>query len=577
MAENAPRKRRPRRAIAIGLAVVVVAVAALVVWRNAPKGEENLTPVPLVSLAGVSSTPVFSPDGNRVAFVYASGDKAWIDIMQVGGGPPIRLTMGDHDWRPSWSPDDRSIAFFRGFGKETAVMLIPSIGGTATREVAKLAVYGSSMSWTPDSRWLVLSARESADGPFEIWLLSTETGERRRLLPRLESRPRDAVYAFGDVEASLSPDGRVLVFARTLRSYNYKLYSVGLTSDLRPEGPVRKLTDQTFGDTNGLDWVSEREIVFSDGDLYRMQVSGGVSPRRLNWAASSAVFPTFSRSKHRLIYTHGQGGYSLRRLDLRTGEYRKIVESSYTERQPQYSPNGHRIAFDSDRSGQSGCWTCDSDGENCQLLTSYGGSVGGTPRWSPDGRWIAFDSREEGESQIYVMPSDGGPRRRLTSGDADNMIPSWSRDGRWIYFESDRSGQWRVWKAPAGGGEAVQVTHTQGGAAFESADGKSLYFFSEENEGLYRVPVGGGEEKQVAPVVLVWFDFSVTAKGVYFLSDSKTLQLLDETTGQVRTVARLEGHSVAAGITVSSDSAYLMFSEVKDYNRWDLMLVEGFR
>jgi dipeptidyl aminopeptidase/acylaminoacyl peptidase len=384
-------------------------------------------------------------------------------------------------------------------------------------------------------------------------------------------------YLFGDEEASLSPDGRVLVFARTLSTYNYKLYAVGLTTDLRPEGPPRKLTDRTFGLSFGLDWVGEREIVFSDGGLFRMQVSGGASPQRLNWAASSARRPAVSRSKHRLVYSHGQLGQSLWRLDLRTGEYRKIAESSYEESHPQYSPDGRRIAFDSNRSGESGSWTCDSDGENCQLLTSYGESVGGSPHWSPDGRWIAFDSRAEGESQIYVVPADGGAQRRLTSGDADSQIPIWSRDGRWIYFDSDRSGQWRVWKVPAAGGEAVQVTHTQGGAAFESADGKSLYFYSEGTRGLLRMPVGGGEEKQVAPVVYGWFGFSVTAKGVYFLSDPKTLQLLDEATGQIRTVARLQEHSAGQGITVSSDSTYVLFTEPKGDVRWDLMLVEGFR
>jgi Tol biopolymer transport system component/serine/threonine protein kinase len=578
-ARRSQNARSRRMAWLVGFAFALVAVAGLVVWFRLPKREENLTPVPLVSLTGGSKYPAISPDGNKVAFAYFSDNKSGIYVKQVEGGPPVRLTTGEHDWLPAWAPDDRNIAFFRYIDRDhTAVMLIPSIGGTMTREVAKLNVFGSRMSWTPDSRSLVLSARESADGPFEIWLLSTETGVRRRLLPRLESRPRIVEYGFGDGEASLSPDGRMLVFARTLSTYNYKLYAVGLAKDLRPEGPARKLTDQTFGYIYGLDWVGEREIVFSGNDgLFRMQVSGGTSPQRLSWAASQARRPTVSRSRHRLVYAHGQGGTSLWRLDLRTGDYRKMIESSYSESHPQYSPDGRRIAFDSDRSGQPGCWTCASDGENCQELTSLGGSVGGSPRWSPDGRWIAFDSRAEGESQIYVVPADGGGQRRLTSGDADSQVPSWSRDGRWIYFESDRSGQWRVWKAPANGGEAIQVTHSQGGPAFESTDGKFLYFFSEGTEGLFKVLVDGGEEKQVAPAVYGLFGFSVTTKGVYFLSDLKTLQLLDGTTGQIRTVAHLGTHYVAAGITISPDSAYLVFTEVKDYNRWDLMLVEGFR
>jgi hypothetical protein len=89
------------------------------------------------------------------------------------------------------------------------------------------------------------------------------------------------------------------------------------------------------------------------------------------------------------------------------------------------------------------------------------------------------------------------------------------------------------------------------------------------------MPVGGGEEKQVAPPVPNFWDFGVTEKGVYFFSDDKTLQLLDEKTVLIRTVARLEKHSATTGMTVSADGAYLMFAQAD--GRVDLMLVEGFR
>jgi hypothetical protein len=124
----------------------------------------------------------------------------------------------------------------------------------------------------------------------------------------------------------------------------------------------------------------------------------------------------------------------------------------------------------------------------------------------------------------------------------------------------------------------VQVTHTGGGAAFESADGKFLYFISERGGtyNLFRASLDGGEEKLVAPVVADFHNFSVTAKGVYFFPDLTTLQLLDEKTGLIRTVARLEGHSAHLGITVSADDAYLVFTE-EDNSRSDLMLMENFR
>jgi Tol biopolymer transport system component len=253
-----------------------------------------------------------------------------------------------------------------------------------------------------------------------------------------------------------------------------------------------------------------------------------------------------------------------------------IIGGNYSQGFAQYSPDDHKIAFQSDRSGTGGLWTCESGGENCQQLTSFGGSEGGTPRWSPDGRWLAFDSRHEGASHIYVIGADGGQPRRLTNGDRENQVPSWSRDGRWIYFNSNRSGQWCVWKEPPTGGEAIRITQRGEGQAFESVDGKFLYFTSAQaGDALFRVPVGGGEEKQVVPSTS---DFAVTAKGVYFvLPDRQTVQLLDEKTGKISTVARLGAeHSSRMGITVSSDDRYLVFTDF-GIGHHDLMLVEGFR
>jgi Tol biopolymer transport system component len=566
----------------MGLAAALAAAAGLVVWLRDARTGEDLKPVPLVSLGGWAHQPAFSPDGNRVVFAYqAPPDKSGLYVVQVGGGPPVRLTSAKVDYHPAWSPDDRTIAFLRWeSGKDSSIMLIPALGGVPPRELAKVqASYYSHMSWTPDARWLVLSARRSAAESCGIWLVSAETGEQRTLLPSHGTPNGQGLD--GDMAGDLSPDGRVLVFARSLGNYNLGLYAVKLTRDLRPEGPAQKLTDQTYSEIRGMAWAGEREIVFGvpwagNHGLFRTPVSGGTSPRRLSWSAGYAAWPTVARSQHRLVYTQTQGSQNLWRMDLRTGEYRMIVGSSYIQQIPQYSPDGRRIAFGSDRSGDLGLWTCDAEGENCRQLTSFGGSQGGSPRWSPDGRWLAFDSREEGKSQIYVIPAGGGAKRRLTSGNADNAVPSWSRDQRWIYFASDRSGQWRVWKAPAGGGEAVQVTHTAGGAAFESTDGKYLYFIPLQDwPALFRMPVAGGQEEQVVPRVFDWQHFGVTEKGVYFFSDPTTLQFLDEKTGLIRTVARLEKHSSTGGMTVSADDTYLIFAQAD--TREDLMLVEGFR
>ena len=585
--EAARQKRPSHAAVWVGVAVAVLAVAAVAWWLRTANRQEDLKPVPLVAQADCANA-TFSPDGNRVTFDRQGGhanhaNEGGIYVKQVGGGPPVRLTDGESDLAPSWSPDDRSIAFLRGQGKDAAVMLIPAIGGSA-RAVTRMDVapYTTKISWTPDSRWLILPARESVEEMYGIWRVSVETGERRRLIPPPEKMPAASTgWSFGDLLSSLSPDGRTLVFMRSLKTFHYDLYTVRLRADLRPEGPALKLPPQveTWG-YKAIAWSGDREIVLrlasQDPGLFRMRVSAGATPQRLSWSGRDSWAPAVSLSKHRLVYLDDRGGADLWRRDLLTGEAQMIIGGNYSQGFAQYSPDDHKIAFQSDRSGTGGLWTCESGGENCQQLTSFGGSEGGTPRWSPDGRWLAFDSRHEGASHIYVIGADGGQPRRLTNGDRENQVPSWSRDGRWIYFNSNRSGQWCVWKEPPTGGEAIRITQRGEGQAFESVDGKFLYFTSAQaGDALFRVPVGGGEEKQVVPSTS---DFAVTAKGVYFvLPDRQTVQLLDEKTGKISTVARLGAeHSSRMGITVSSDDRYLVFTDF-GIGHHDLMLVEGFR
>jgi len=589
--EKIPRQgSRKGWRLALLAAAFLACAVAIFIWPRPVRPVAKMNPVSLISTTQWVITPAFSSDGRRVAYHWtaspeashnANDDPSGIYVKQIGGGPPVRLTRGYGDVYPAWSPDDRYIAFYRRY--EETILLVPSIGGPE-RRIAKADVacdepVMQGIFWTLDGKWLVVSTRDSSNEPYGLWLLSAETGERHRLLPPPAAEGGD--FPLGDFAGALSPDGRILAFARTVRNFVFHLYTVRLTRGFKPEGTPQLLVGQSYMGFMGMTWASNRDIVYSvgvysDARLWRMRV-GARSPELLNWAALGSLMPAVVPAQHRLAYAALSFTGKLWRMDLRTGERRIIVDSRYGENIPQFSPDGRKLAFQSDRSGNEEVWTCDADGTNCQQLTFCQGPLCGTPRWSPDGRWIALDSRVEGTAQIYVIPSDGGKPRRVTSGDAQNQLPSWSRDGKWIYFESDRSGQWRIWKVPAEGGSAVQVTKNMAGAVFESVDGKYLYITGTGNDGgpLFRMPVAGGPEVEVAPKVLWWPDFSVTAKGVYFLPDAKTLQLLDAATGRMTTVAKAE-KGFGTTFSVSPDDAYMVFSEYASGGS-EIMLVEDFR
>jgi Tol biopolymer transport system component len=133
---------------------------------------------------------------------------------------------------------------------------------------------------------------------------------------------------------------------------------------------------------------------------------------------------------------------------------------------------------------------------------------------------------------------------------------------------------------PAGGGDAVQVTRSGGQTAFESADGKWLYYVKADlSSSLWRMPVAGGMETQVVPAVY-WRSFALSERGIYFIPPPKpdgrsSIEFLGFTSGARKTVVPLT-RPTSLGLAVSPDGRSLLYTQY-DQEGSDLLLIENFR
>lgn len=224
-----------------------------------------------------------------------------------------------------------------------------------------------------------------------------------------------------------------------------------------------------------------------------------------------AVSLAISPRANRLVYERGIDiDSNIWRVDLSgaAGPPASFIASSRQEESPAYSPDGKRVAFQSDRSGSLEIWTCDADGTNAAQLTNR--SPSGSPRWSPDSSQIAFDSQVDGNWQIFAIPARGGQARQITTGGGSR--PSWSRDGKWIYFAAKSN----VWKVPAGGGTAVRVTKNGGGNPVESDDGAALYYTAAAGTKILRSVADGSGETTLVTDAALNFVFGLTHDGLYY-------------------------------------------------------------
>jgi hypothetical protein len=153
---------------------------------------------------------------------------------------------------------------------------------------------------------------------------------------------------------------------------------------------------------------------------------------------------------------------------------------------------------------------------------------------------------------------------------------------------------------PADGGQAQQVTRNGGRTAFEAADGKSLYYTKSDGgvEGLFSVPVEGGDERQVLKDAVPARGFVVVAEGIYYISPAKPdpadrgaflvighrrtpenwkrceIRFHEFRTGRSVVLGEIGG-PISLGLAVSPDRKTFLYSRRAD--EVDLFMVEGFR
>jgi len=535
---RAPRAWQKNRVLQFGAASIVMAslAAGIIAWRVGRADREGVSPEPprlyrFTSYPGVETMPSLSPDGKQIAYVRAQHDPVGVDIGQrqpgqaniytklVGPGTELRLTNHPGaDYYHSWSPDGQYIAFYRHDPGTSGFYIISALGGHE-RRITNEAVEGSGIAWLPDGQHLLVSHFFEGSHLSPLMELSLDTGKERPVT--------SPVRALGDTCPAVSPDGRTIAFLRWRDSGSVDVCSAPLSGATPRCWPLQSYWPKGLAWTPSGDGIIVSAIHTGSFQLWRFGLNGN-APVALTSGEEDAILPTTSRESNHLAYVSYRRNANLWKLDISSSQAanledaRPIASSSRKQVDPAFSPDGRKIAFLSDRSGPAEIWITEMDTESSTQLTHFEVGVGGSPSWSPDGLQIAFDSAQG----VYVISADGGLPRRIT---ATGLVPTWSRDGNSIYFASDRTGEFQIWKVPAATGEtqfhpAIQVTHGGGFRAFESSDGKYLYYAKGRGKsGLWRRNLLDGKEEPILEALEKWGWWALGPDVVYFLEAAPSI------------------------------------------------------
>lgn len=146
-------------------------------------------------------------------------------------------------------------------------------------------------------------------------------------------------------------------------------------------------------------------------------------------------------------------------MNLDGSSQTRLTDYPGRDLQPCWSPDGTKIVFVSERDGAADIYMMHNDGSDLKQLTKNL-EGGNGPKWSPDGNKIVFKAGAWPRADIFVMNADGSNLQNLTPNtDTYDHSPAWSPSGAKIAFTSNKDEQWEIWTMQADGANPARLTN----------------------------------------------------------------------------------------------------------------------
>ncbi len=395
---------------------------------------------------GVESSPAFSPDGALIAFTAQYDGNRDVYTVPVDGGVPKRLT---------WHPGADEVQGFTPDGRRVLFTSPRSVFTTRYTQLFTVALDGgmpdllpipnaASGTYSPDARRIAYNPisprfeqwKQYRGGTVSrIWLYDTSSHA-------IEKIPQPASRA-NDVDAMWIGD---VVYFRSDRDGEFNLYSYESGSQR-----VQRLTNhQDFPILNAA--AGGGQIVYEQaGYLHHFDPSTktsrkltfGVSSdlretrerfvKGANWIRSAAISPTGARA---VFEFRGE----ILTVPAEKGDARNLTNTPGAhERAPSWSPDGTRIAYVSDASGEYLLHVVGQDGKGETTKHRLeGAGFYSNLRWSPDSKQIAYTDNAQA---LFVFDVQKGTTRKVAAakvyGPFSSITYGWSPDSRWLAYTAN--------------------------------------------------------------------------------------------------------------------------------------------
>ena len=447
-------------------------------------GAAGGTAARLTAHPGVELFAKFSPDGKWIAFTGQYDGDEQVYIMPADGGEPKQLTFypAQGPLPPRWGYDnqvygwsnDGHYVIYRSMRDARAHALtrlyrVPVEGGPSeplpmpVSGAGSFSPGGNQIVYSPQARDFRTEKRYSGGEANQLYIFDTET-HAAKLITEGPRASRDPMWIGKEIYYNSDSDGHFNIYAYDTAS-----------------GKTRQITRNTLWDVRWPSTDRQQRIVYElDGELQILDVKTGMSAH-----------------------------ISVRVPDDGVNRRPSYVSAANLIEQVEFSPKGERVLF----AARGDIFSAPVEKGPTRNLTHSPGAHDKWPAWSPDGSKVAFLSDASGEEEVYVVAQDGSspPEKITTGGQAFRYDPKWSPDNDHIAF-SDKDG--RLWLVSLKDHATQEIAHctegeihdyawSPGGGylAFSMSDNRSfsaLYIWSMKENKLRQVTSGTFNEDSPA-------------------------------------------------------------------------------
>ena len=519
---------------AAGIASAACVAAIAVLYLVLSVAEPRLTFTPIASAATYEGTPVWSPDGQSLAWTADVDGVLQTFVRRIGDAVATQVTRGRFDAEePFWAPDGRTIYFISRAGTQKGLWSVGIAGGRAElvlEDVNHAAIEpsgGRFALWRgDDSRstqqlwWAGPNGRDPVREPRAPFADNGfGTGGQLRFRPDGQAV---LVWAFGDARDRAGVGKYLLVPTAADGAITEVLSGIARQANLQP-----------------VSWLPDnRHVVVGVADAVggnrHLWIADTQSPatRQLTATHTNETWPTASPDGQRIAYASEEVDFDLVTIAPDGLTRGAVLATARNEMDPAWGPNGDQFAFVTDRRGGLEIWARSRDGQwERPIVTAADFSDArmdtlGALAFSPDGRTLAYQQRGAANAQIWLSPVTGGAPVRLATNQQWSYqdAPAWSPDGEWISLVM--SGGFEAMslvKIRVGSTEAVSlIDHV---VPFTrptwSPDGQ--WIACETDEGLVKVPANGGPTDVLLADPPLAYTWSHGSRQILALVEAETL------------------------------------------------------